>query len=68
MRGTFIILISHKKIEPLPIKVNNLSNSDNKLSPIYSNTKTSLRCSTKTQYVPNKYNTITYHLTMSTLV
>ena len=46
--------ISKEKNKLLPMKVNNLSNNNNKLSPIYSDTKISLCYSTKTWYVCDK--------------
>ena len=68
--GTFYYpnFTSKEENEPLSMKVNNLSNSDNKLSPIHSDTETFLCCSTRTQLVSDKYGTKAQHLAMSTLV
>ena len=50
------------------MEVNNLCISDNQLSPIHLNIKTPLCCSTKTQYIPNKYSIIAQHLAILTFV
>ena len=52
----------------LSMKVNNPFDSDNKSSPIYSDTETPLCRSTKTRHIPDKYNTIAQHLAMSIFV
>ena len=49
----------------LPIKVNNLSNSDNTLSLIYSDIETPLCHSTRTWNIPDKYDTIAQYVKMT---
>ena len=67
-KGFFYYLdfTSKEENEPLPMEVNNLSNSNNKLSPIYSDTEIFLHYSTKIQHVPDKYGIIAQHLAMLT--
>ena len=60
--------ISKEENKLLPIEVNNLSDSNNKLSPIHSDIEISLRRFTKTRQVSDKYGTIAQYLAMSTLV
>ena len=57
-----------EKNKPLSMEINNLSNSNNKLSPVYSDIEIPLHCSIKIQYVPDKYGTIAQYLAMSTFV
>ena len=59
---------SKEENKPLPMEVNNLSNSNNKLSPIHLDTEIPSCRSTRTRHVPDKYGTIAQHLAMSTLV
>ena len=50
------------------MEVNNLSDSDNKLSPIHFDAEISLRRSTRTRHVSDKYGIIAQYLVISTLV
>ena len=64
----YLDFTSKKENEPLLIEVKNLSDSNNELSPILSDTEISLRRSAKTRHIPNKYGIIAQHLAMSTFV
>ena len=54
----YLDFISKEKNELLPMEINNLSNNNNKLSPIHLNTEISLYYSTKTWYLSDKYGRI----------